>query len=230
MELLDRCRELRGQIGRREALLQEASRAEKFNVRAQQMRDAVQELQAVMMRLEVLHRHRVSLGSIRSPTAAVQRLRSYGEKLQQAPDDSGNDHGHVKRAFDAINKALAAAADDAINNVLAQLPAIDETFLRQVEGNPVYAKKVDEIRLARKQLLVESKQLTADNLDAFLRRREELSRLADGLKPSEFPAEVLEFFKAARHGAPIEKFTDVVRQWLADRNQLTNIRIYLKGE
>jgi hypothetical protein len=52
--------------------------------------------------------------------------------------------------------------------------------------------------------------------------------LADRLNPDEFPKEVREFFSAMRRGgAPLEKFTETVRQWLSDRDQLKNVRITL---
>jgi hypothetical protein len=51
--------------------------------------------------------------------------------------------------------------------------------------------------------------------------------LSDDLKPSEFPVEVLDFFKAGRQGqgAPLEKFTEGVKRWLEERGLLKNVRV-----
>ena len=70
-------------------------------------------------------------------------------------------------------------------------------------------------------------RLSAEALEQFLDHREALRKLADDLTPDEFPNEVLEFFKAGRHGggAPLEKLTPSVRQWLSDRDLLKYVRV-----
>ncbi len=73
------------------------------------------------------------------------------------------------------------------------------------------------------------KSMTADNLEQFLESRNALRALADQLNPDEFPKEVLEFFKAERQGgAPLDKFTSPVREWLAEKDQLKNVRVVIK--
>jgi hypothetical protein len=68
--------------------------------------------------------------------------------------------------------------------------------------------------------------MSADALKEFLNRREALKKLADDLKPDEFPEDVLAFFRAGRHGgAPLDKLTVPVKQWLADRDLLKNVRV-----
>jgi hypothetical protein len=72
--------------------------------------------------------------------------------------------------------------------------------------------------------------MTAPELEEFLDRRDALKQLADQLNPEEFPKEVLEFFKAARRGgAPLEKFTSSVQEWLSQQDLLTSVRIVIQN-
>lgn len=72
-----------------------------------------------------------------------------------------------------------------------------------------------------------NKTFTAETLATYLKKSDALHALAERLKPVNFPKEVLDFFKAAQHRAPLEKFTEIVRDWLAARNHLNNIRLYI---
>jgi hypothetical protein len=228
MTLLDRCKTLRAEIVRRDALLREVKEAEKYNERTREIRELREALAHATRRITVLREHHIEVPRLRNAGAVLERLSGYLQRVTENASESGPDHGRTKRSLDAIRESLESAADAKLEAVIQDLPAIEETFLKQVEANPAYASKVVEIRAARDELRRKSrKTMTADELDAFLKEREALRTLADNLKPEDFPKEVLEFFTAARHGARLEKLTEGVRRWLAERNQLNNIRLYV---
>lgn len=231
MGLVDRCNALRADIGKRDSLLREVKEAEKYSERLQDILELREALSGVVGRLRVLHQHHIDVGRIRDPRPVLERLELYERKLRDSPSESGADHGHLKRSLEALRKTYAESAQAALEAVINALPTIEETFLRQVEANPVYKKKVADIRAAREDLRQEGRrELSTAGLDKFLEKRERLRILAEGLNPSDFPKEVLEFFKAARGGAPLEKLTEGVRQWFTERNQLKNLRVIVVDE
>lgn len=231
MGLLDRCKAVRAEIGRRDSLLREVGEAEKYSERVQEILESREALTGVIGRLRVLRQHRIDVGRLRDPRPVLERLQLYEQKLGASPSESGVDHGHLKRSLEALRKAYTESAQAALEAVIGALPTIEETFLRQVEANPVYKKKVADIRAAREELRQEGRrELSTAGLDEFLEKRERLRILAEGLKPSDFPKEVLEFFKAARGGAPLDKLTEGVRRWFTERNQLNNLRVIVVDE
>lgn len=152
--------------------------------------------------------------------------------LKSNPSELGKSYGPTKRSVDAFRKGAEAAVEKAIDAVNRDLPNIDEGFLKQVEMIPAYVKQVASIREQRDRLSkgIDIHRMAAPELEQFLDRRDSLRVLADQLLPAEFPKEVLEFFKAARHeGAPLEKFTKSVQEWLEKRNQLRNVRVVVKS-
>ena len=125
-------------------------------------------------------------------------------------------------------KEVSTSKSKALELVNRDLPAIEESFLRQVEQIPGYVEQVANIRQRRDALLrnLDLQSMNAPSLAEFLDKRDQLRDLADQLKPDEFPKEVLEFFRATRQGgAPLEKFTSAVREWLEQRGQLKNVRV-----
>jgi hypothetical protein len=226
MGLLDRCKTVRADIGKRDSLLREVKEAEKYSERVQDILESREALAGAIGRLRVLRQHHIDVGRLRDPRPVLERLKLYEQKVGDSPSESGTDHGHLKRSLEALRKAYAESAQAALEAVIGALPTIEETFLRQVEVNPVYKKKVADIRAAREELRQEGRrELTTAGLDEFLKKRERLRILAEDLKPSDFPKEVLEFFKAAREGAPLDKLTEGVQRWFAERNQLNNLRV-----
>lgn len=230
MALLDVCRKIRSDITRRDELLRESMKAEVFSERAQELATMRSGLMSTIARIRVFRDHGIVVEKVRDPGAALERLRAYKEKLIQNPTDTaetGKEHGFTKRALDSIRGALDIAAKEALEVVIRKIPTTDETFLKQVELNPLYRRQVEKIRAARIELQRERPQdLDAAGLQSFLKKHDALREMASQLHPTEFPKEVLEFFKAARGtGAPLESLTPFVRQWFEDRGQLKNIRV-----
>lgn len=232
MTVLERCKNLRELITQRDVLRRADKEAEVFRARADELRPTRAQLSGDLERLEVLQRKGVAIIKPPLPTNALRALKDYESSLEANPNESGRDFGRLKRSLEKVAEELRAAANKALEVVTGDLPAIEENFLKQVELIPSRKEQVARIRQKRDALFkgrtVDLRSKTAQDLEEFLDKRDELRALADELDPEEFPREVLEFFKAVRQGgAPLEKLTNSVREWLAARGQLKDLRITL---
>ncbi len=227
MTVLDRCTTVRRQIQALNILKLAYKNAETFRERATELKDLREGLDDGVARLEVL-KARDLLPRVPSPakaTAVVARCRG---GLAANPTEIGADYGLLKRALGGLTTEVLGVVDKVLEAVQRDLPSVDEAFLKQVELVPGYQGKVLSIRQQRQTFLQGTDpRRSAEALAQFLDRRTELRSLADDLKPSQFPAEILDFFKAGRQGqgAPLEKFTDSVQQWLKERDLLKNVRV-----
>ena len=228
MTVLNRCANIGTQIGQRNELRRAHKDAEAFRERASELKSIREVVEDAIARVVVLRKKDVAVAKPPSPDAAMTVLTECQAKLAETPVESGRDYGRLKRSVDKFGKDLLSIAEKALKSVQQDLPAVDELFLKQVEGIPGYAERVSRIRQQRDALRNgNNPRLSAEALEQFLDQREALRRLADDLKPNEFPDEVLEFFKAGRHGlgAPLERLTPCVRQWLSDRALLKHVRV-----
>jgi Asp-tRNA(Asn)/Glu-tRNA(Gln) amidotransferase C subunit len=179
-------------------------------------------------RLIVLRDKGVAVVKPPIPSTARENLSEFSNRLATDTPDTGKEFGRLKRAVDKVAKEVTNAKSKALESVSRDLPAIEESFLRQVEQIPGYVEQVANIRQRRDALLrnLDLQSMNAQSLADFLDKRDQLRDLADHLKPDEFPKEVLEFFRATRQGgATLEKFTSVVSEWLEQRGQLKNVRV-----
>jgi hypothetical protein len=228
MTLIDRCSNIRSQILKRNDLRRAHKDAEAFSERAAEVQVARETVAAAVARVLVLRAKGVSVTKLPSAATAIAVLAECQSKLAENAGESGKDYGRLKKAIDKLGKDLLGVAERVIESVRRDLPTVEEAFLKQVEVIPGYATQVASIRQQRDAILSgNDPTASAEALEQFLDRREALRRLADDLKPDEFPSEVLEFFKAGRQGggAPLEKLTTNVRQWLSDRDLLKHVRV-----
>lgn len=228
MTVLDRCTSVRSQIQARNALKLAYKNAETFRERATELKELREGLDAAVSRLEVLKARDLLPRIVPSPAKATTVVARCQGGLAANPNEIGNDYGLLKRALGGLTKEVLGVVDKVLEAVQRDLPTVDEAFLKQVELVPGYQGKVLSIRQQRQAFLQGTDpRRSAEALAQFLDRRTELRSLADDLEPSQFPAEVLDFFKAGRQGqgAPLEKFTDSVQQWLKERGLLKNVRV-----
>ena len=228
MTVLDRCTTVRSQIQTRNILKLAYKNAETFRERATELKELRASLDAAMSRLDVLKARDLLPRVVPSPAKAATVVARCQEGLAANPNEIGSDYGLLKRALGGLTKDLLGVVDKVIEAVERDLPSVDEAFLKQVELIPGYQGKVLGIRQQRQAFLQGADpRRSAEALEQFLDRRTELRALADDLKPSEFPTEVLDFFKAGRQGqgAPLERFTDGVKKWLNERGLLKNVRV-----
>lgn len=228
MTLVERCINIRSQILIRNDLRRAHKDAEAFRERANELKSVREAVAAALARVIVLKAKGLIVVTLPSPNTAMTVLNECQSKLSENPVESGKDYGRLKRSIDKFAKDLLGVSEKAIESVRRDLPTVEEAFLKQVELIPGYANQVASIRQQRNALLNgNDPRVSAEALEQFLDHREALRRLADDLKPDEFPSEVLEFFKAGRQGggAPLEKLTASVRQWLSDRDLLKHVRV-----
>jgi len=228
MTILDRATTIQGQIQERNRLRLAYKNAEAFRARATELRDLRESLSDAMTRLDVLKVRGLLPTAIPSPQNASAILIECQQGLDATPDEIGKNYGRLKRAIDKLTRDVLGVAEKVIETVQRDLPTVDEAFLKQVELVPGYQTKVQNIRNQRAAVLQGTDpNQSAQALAQFLDRRKDLGALADDLKPGEFSQEVLDFFKAGRQGqgAPLDKFTPGVQQWLSDRGLLGNVRV-----
>ena len=228
MTVLGRCANIGSQIHQRNELRRAHRDAEAFRERTSELKVSREVVEDAIARVGVLRMKDVVVARPPSPDAAMTVLAGCQVKLAENPVESGRDYGRLKRSVDKFGKDLLGIAEKALESVRQDLPTVHEVFLKQVEVIPGYANRVGRIRQRRNALLNgNDPRLSAEALEQFLDHREALRRLADDLKPDEFPNEVLEFFKAGRHGggAPLARLTPSVRQWLSDRDLLKHVRV-----
>jgi hypothetical protein len=227
MKLLVRCTTIQSDILKRNDLRRAHKDAEAFRERAGELRTIRDVLADALERVVVLKTKGLSVTKAPTPTTAIAVLGECQDTLSETPTESGKDYGRLKRSVDKLGRDLLSIADKAIESVRRDLPAVDEAFLKQVELIPGYAVRVATVRQQRDALLRGSDpRESAQALRQFLDRREALGKLADDLNPTEFPKEILEFFKAGRNGgAPLDKLTSTVREWLSERNLLKDVRV-----
>jgi hypothetical protein len=231
MTLPERCKNVRAQIERRNNLRVAHKGAEAFRARASELVGVRVEVVSELERIVVLRRKGLTVVKPPALTLTLEVLRECESALQTNPTESGKDYGRLKRSIEKVRKEVASTAEKALEAVNRDLPSIEEGFLKQVELIPAYAGQVARIREQRDRLQrgTNLQSMSAAELEQFLDRRNALRVLADQLNPEEFPKEVLDFFKAARHGgAPLDKFTPTVREWLSQRDQLKNVRVSIQ--
>jgi hypothetical protein len=226
MTLLDRCTNIRAQIARRAELRRADKEAEAFRLRTTELQEVREGLAHSIEKLVVLKEYGLPIAGLPTASTAIAVLDECRAKLAENAVESGRDYGKLKRAIEKVGRDLGSVVEKTIERIKKDIPAIEETFLRQVEMIPGYATRVANIRQQRDALLSGDPGASAHSLKQFLDRRDALKTLSDDLQPQEFPPEVLEFFRAGRHGgAPLDKLTDAVRQWLADRDLIKNVRV-----
>lgn len=227
MSLPERCRDVGVEIERRNKLRRDEKEADTFRQRLQDLRSIRVEVGLQLEKVKTLRSKGVSVAKTGSQSIALAVLNEWEKDFIADPAETIKDYSRLKRSVEKVRKDVTQAVEAALDAVDRDLPTIDESFLRQVEVIPSYTAQVARIRERRDVLKGKDLQsMSANELEQFLGRRDDLRKLADQLNPKEFPKDVLDFFKATRRGgASLDQFTASVQKWLADRNQLKNVRI-----
>ncbi len=232
MTLPERCRNVGAQINRRNDLRRAHHDAKAFRERTSEFLGIRSAVSLEFAKAQVLKKKKVTLGKTPVVAVALGLLKDCKTALETNPTESSKDFGPLKRSLEKVRRDLSSAVEKALESVNRDLPSIDESFLKLVELIPGYSTRVALIREERDRLHrgTDLKSKNAEELEQFLDKRDALRELADQLDPAEFPEEVLEFFKAARRGgAPLEKFTDSVQEWLSQRGLLKNVRVVIQN-
>lgn len=231
--LLDRMTSLRTEVERHTALTKAYKAADGLRERTKELKEEREGLMLTIAKLAVLRDGAgASVGDVDVGTA-VQTAGDYVEHLKGASADSGKAHNKFRRSVEKVHKELDKALEKGLAEIEKSIPSIDETYLKQVELIPGYAEKVRAVRAAKQKLLsgVSFSDMAPSQLAEFLERREAVKTQSDSLSPAEFPEEVRDFFGAMRRdAATLDKLTETVRQWLADRDLLKILRLRVVTE
>jgi hypothetical protein len=230
MTLARRAQDLRERIDAVIRLGKAHKEAESVRARASELKASRQQLETTLAKASVLAKQTNASLKVPDVSAASTNLTDYSNALRDAgAADTGKDYARFRRSLSKVIGDLGKVVETALDAIEKDAPNIDETFLKQVELIPGYAPRVQEIRRERDALLTgrDLSAMDAAQLSIFLKKREAVKTLTDRLDVKEIPKDVLDFFSAARRqpGAPLEKFTEAVRRWLEDRDQLKNLRI-----
>jgi hypothetical protein len=227
-----RSESLRAGLTQHYALQRGHGAAELIRNRVDELKARGEAIAATLAKAEVLRAKGFNIGKTPVPTKAAEALAACVTQGAAAATDTGRDFGRLKRALDKAQDDVGAIVAKALVDIRRSIPTVDEALLKQIELVPGCAGQVARIREERAGLLgnKDLDALNANDLGRFLDQCDAVRTLADGLDVAGFPKEVLEFYKAVRKGgAPLDKFTDVVRDWLTKRDQLRHVRITVVG-
>lgn len=230
MTLVERTRQLYARIEEYTRLAKAHKDAAVTRNRSEEMKEARVQLSGTLARISVLRDEGGVVFVLPDPTTTLQATRDYVAQLKMSDDEVGKLHNKLRRSAKKLQDELDKALASAISSLEKSIPSIDEAYLKEVELIPGFASQVQDVRRERAALLSGRalSEMDAMQLSVFLKKREFVKSLAERLTPDDFPREVRDFFAAMRRGgATLEKFTDAVRQWLGDRDQLRNVRITL---
>jgi hypothetical protein len=232
MTLPERCRNVRAQIDQRNELRRAHHEAQAFRERAGELLGIRTQIASELAKVLVLKKKSVTIGKAPAVAVTLGLLEECKSQLKTNPTESGKDFGRLKRSVEKVRKDLVSATESGLESVNRDLPSIEESFLKLVELIPGYLGRVARIREERDRLHrgTNLKSMSAQELEEFLDRRDALRQLADQLNPTEFPKDVLEFFKAARRGgAPLGTLTPSVQEWLSQRDLLSRVRVVIQN-
>jgi len=224
---------LRAEVERHAALTKAYKAAEGLRERTKELKEEREGLMLTVAKLAVLRDGAgASVGGV-DVGAALQTAGDYVEHLKAASADSGKVHNKFRRSVEKVHKEVDKVLEKQFAEIEKSIPSIDETYLKQVELIPGYAGKVKTVRAEKQKLLssVSLSEMEPLQLAEFLERREAVKTLSESLSPAEFPEEVRDFFGAMRRdAATLDKLTETVRQWLADRDLLKILRLRVVTE
>jgi hypothetical protein len=230
MNVLERCQLLRTEIDKYETLTRVDDDARVFRQRAQEIGSVRENIRIWIAKRAVLAARNSGVAPLPSLSKHIALVRDYRESVASSPQDAGKVYVQLKRTLTKLATDTSEAVAAAIATVKAEMPSVEEPFLKAVERIPGYEEKVARIRAERALVTLNAapQDLGPDQLAQFLDARGRLQSLADELRPAEFPREVLEFFQALRRGGlPVDRLTDVVRGWLDAHGLLNRLRITL---
>ena len=229
MNIFERCRVLRREVEEYEALKRAEHDASVFRDRAKEIADARAALDRAFQKRDVLVSRNLPVRPLPASARAAALIADYRATVD-TPEEAAKVYTQLKRTLNKLVSDTAQGVTDAIAALGAEMPSVEEPFLKAVEGIPGYEERVHRIRSERAAVTLNAapQDLGPEQLARFLDARHRLHALAGDLRPAEFPREVLDFFQALRRGGlPVDRLTDSVRSWLDAHGLLKRLRITL---
>ena len=228
MTILEVCDEVLTKVEELHSREQAHSDAEKYRTRKDELAPLSVSLNGDLARSRTLHAKGVPLSKFKMPANVLTIAEEFIATLEDPELGQRNTYGRLRTALNKTSEAVQDAIRDAIDKLESPLGAVEESVLKQLETVPAFKHKIATVRQKKEeyQRAFSQRFRTPNDLDVFLTRRAELLLLADELKHEDLPPEVLKFFRAVRlNQASIDTLTDTVRAWLAQHDQLKDLRI-----
>ena len=228
MTILEVCDEVLTKVKELHSREQAHSDAEKYRTRKDELAPLSVSLNGDLARSRTLHAKGVPLSKFKMPANVLTIAEEFIATLEDPELGQRNTYGRLRTALNKTSEAVQDAIRDAVDKLEGPLGAVEESVLKQLETVPAFKHKIATVRQKKEeyQRAFSQRFRTPNDLDVFLTRRAELLLLADELKHEDLPPEVLKFFRAVRlNQASIDTLTDTVRAWLAQHDQLKDLRI-----
>jgi ParB-like chromosome segregation protein Spo0J len=230
MNVLERCQVLRAEVDKYEMLKRAENEASGFRERTNDIAKTHAALGNALGKRDVLVTRSLPVPTLPHAAKAMALIAEFRASMD-SPQEATKAYGQLKRTLNKLATDTAQGVTDAIAAVSAEMPSVEEPFLKAVGRIPGYEERVNRIRLERAAVTLNAAphELGAEYLARFLDARGRLQTLAADLRPAEFPREVLVFFDDLRRqrGLPLGRLTDTVREWLDVHGLLDQIRITL---
>jgi hypothetical protein len=230
MTILEVCDEVLARVQELHSRQEAHSDAEKYRTRKDELAPLSGSLHDNLARVRVLRAKGVALPKFKIPPNILATSEEFLSTLEDPELGQKNTYGRLRTGLNKTSDALQDAIKEAIDELESPLGAVEESVLKQLETIPAFKHRIATVRQKKEEYerAFLGKFRTPSDLDVFLARRAELLLLADELKHEDLPPEVLRFFRAVRlNQASIDTLTDTVRTWLAQHDQLKDLRITL---
>jgi hypothetical protein len=228
MTILEVCDDVLTKVKELHSRQEAHSEAQKFRTRKDDLEPLRISLRDDLLRSRTLRGKGVTLLKFRMPPNVLPIAQEFLSTLDDPELGPKNTYGRLRTALNKTSEGLQDAVKNTVDTLENPLAAVEESVLKQLETVPAFKHKIQTVRQKKDeyQRAFSQRFRTPNDLDIFLRTRAELLILADGLKHEDLPAEVFEFFRAVRlNQASIDTLTDTVRTWLAQHDQLKDLRI-----
>jgi len=236
-DVTERCVELRAGLHRLKQAKDNEAKTQELERRRSELEDARYELSEEVVSAQVLLDHeQLAASALPDCAKALESCEKVEALLDPEPTaiTKGRDYSYLLNRVGKVGESLRAANVQSWRAVVSQHQGVDEAFLRRVELFPGQADTVRKIR-ELKRAYEEATRYVPSSEDAYERFDACYTALQQelvNLDPEAFPDDVLRFFRAAQQasGAPLDVFTDGVRDWIEENGFLDGVRVRFTGE
>jgi len=234
--IAERCAELRARLGRLKQVKDNEAKAQELEKRRSELEEARNELsQDVASALVLLNHKHLAPSALPDCAKAMESCDKVEMLLDQSPSaiTKGRDYKYLLSRVGKVGESLKASTEHNWRAIVSQHQGVDEAFLRRVELFPGQSKTVARIR-EFKRVFDEATRcapVREEDYRHFEACYSSLQLELAKLDPEAFPDDVLRFFRAAQQatGAPLDLFTDRVRDWLKENGFIEGVRVRFTG-
>ena len=228
MTIVENCTAVLAEIENYKRRRQDYNDADKYRKRKDELAPLRESLESDLRRLKLLASKGVYPKPLKLSPSLIAGVEDLSVNIETEEAAGKNRYAKVKTGVTKASEEAKAAVQAAVSSIETPLGAIDEPFLKQLDTIPAMRQRVSDARAKKEEFQKASQRRLSspEDLATFLTRRAELLLIIDQLKNEELPHEVLAFFRAVRNSqATLDHLTPVVRAWLEQHGQLSDVRI-----